>query len=431
MMTNLQRHINPGKQSAEVSPGMAAYINIIEQHAIDAAFLWLLRSQVVGRSTLYAQKDIAELDTRIAGHLECLILAGYLGWEICLQQIEFEEAGETFVAAIVAFQSDDTSKIQVVCETALTNPAMMPGLISALGWLNKNIAQYWIDRFMHVNNPKYRYLGLAACSIRRLDPQQHLTDILLDPGIRTQPQLYARALRLTGEMKRSDLIPALNQAMDAEDINISFWANWSAVLLGNQSVVKKLKRIALEENIYKERALELVFQAISVEDARQWISEISGEPTHNRTLIKSVGLLGDPRAVPWLIQQMNKALYARLAGNSFSLITGIDLVQHKLEKEVNVEFEDVLDANIKDDAENEDSDFPWPDPVKVHKFWDQHGKSLVTGQQYFLGKSINSELLKQVLQNGNQQQRRYAAIKLAVQDSGSILFNAATPTLST
>jgi uncharacterized protein (TIGR02270 family) len=426
-----QRLIKQEKSPADVSPAMEAYIDIIEQHAIDAAFLWLLRSQVVSRSTLYTQKDIAELDTRIAGHLECLILAGYLGWEICLRQMEFEEAGETFVAAIVAFQSDDTSKIQVVCETALTSPEMMPGLISALGWLNRGVAQYWIDRFLHVNNSKYQYLGLAACSICRIDPQIKLTDILMDPNIRKQPQLLSRALRLIGEIKRTDLIPALNQAMDADESDVKFWANWSALLLGNQSAVEHLKKIALEDNIYKERALELVFHALSVDHARQWISEISGNPANNRTLVKSVALLGDPQAVSWLIQQMNNLIHARLAGLAFSLITGIDLVHEKLDKSVNVEFEDNPDNDIMDDAENEDSDLPWPDQLKVREYWQRHGQSMTFGQRYYLGQSVSAGFLNQVLQNGNQLQRRYAALKLAILEPGSYLQNIASSTLST
>lgn len=430
-MVMSQQQINLQQPAADVSPGIAAYKDLIEQHAIDAAFLWFMRSLVVNNSMLYTQKDIVELDQRIAGHLEGLILADYLGWEICLQQMEFEAAGETFVAAIVAFQSDDSSKIKVVCETALASPEMVPGLVSALGWINKTTAENWIERFLSVNNPKFRYLGIAACSIRRFDPKQYLTDILQDVSINQQPQLYARALRLIGEIKRYDLVPALNQAMEAKDKSVSFWANWSAVLLGNQSAVNHLKPIVLEDSVYQEQALELVFNVLTVEHARQWISEISRDPAHNRSVIKSIAILGDPRAVPWLIQQMNKLLYARLAASSFSLITGIDLQQHKLDKEMDVAFEDKLDAEIEDDAENVDSDLPWPDPVKIQIFWEQHGKSLKIGQRYFLGQTISSEFLQQVMHNGNQLQRSYAALKLAMLEPNSILLNTATPTVST
>lgn len=414
---------------ANVSPGVAAFNKIIEQHAIDAAFLWLLRSQAVDGSTLYTQEDINELDQRLAGHLEGLVSAGYLGWEICLQQLDFEEAGETFVAAVIAFQSGDDAKIKIICEAGLANPEMTIGLVSALGWIDKTTALHWIDRFLRVSNQKYRYLGIAACSIRRFDPKQHLTDILQDESISTHPQLYARALRLIGEIKRVDLIPALNQAMEDKDKTVSFWANWSSVLLGNELAVNNLKLNVLEENAHQDQALELVFSVLTVDQAKHWISEISADPSQNRTVIKSIGILGDPQAVPWLVQQMNNLLFARLAGRSFSLITGIDLEQHKLDKEIEVTFEDNPDADIEDDAENADIDLPWPDPENIQTFWDQHGNFLQAGQCYFLGQSITIESLKQVLQTGNQLQRNNAALKLAMLESNSILLNTAISTV--
>ncbi len=418
------------KNTGVVSPALAAYSDIFEQYATDAAFLWLLRSQVVNVSTLYTQSDIDELDQRISGHLDGLCLAGNPGWEICLQQLEYEESAETFVAAVIALQSGDAAKIKLICDMGLDNPDMTPGLISAFGWINKVTAQYWVERFLSVNNSKYRYLGVAISSIRRLDPQQHLTNIMKDVNTSKHPQLYARALRLIGEIKRIDLVPALNQAMDDEDENIVFWANWSAVLLGNKSAVNNLKPYALQESALQDRAIELICNILTIDQAKNWISEISTDPEQLRTVIKSTGLLGDPHAVPWLIQLMNDKLYSRLAGRSFSLITGIDLEQYKLDKEVDVSFEDDLETDVEDDAENPDSDLSWPDSEKVKVFWDNNKKSLQSGQCYLLGKPVSSETLKQILKTGNQLEGNYAALKLAILESNSILYNKAIPAVS-
>lgn len=410
-----------------VTSGMTAFLDIIEQHATDAAFLWLLRSQIK-TSTLYTREDIFDLDQRIAGHLQALISTELLGWEICLQQLQYEEAGETFVAAVIAFQSGDVAKIKMVCEAAMVNPQMSPGLASALGWVNENTAQSWIERFLSVSDAKYRYLGIVASSIRRCDPKQQLTKILQDENITQQAELHARALRLIGEIKRHDLIPALNQAMDAEHISVRFWSNWSAALLGNEAAIHNLKAYVLEENEHKEQALQLVFNSLPVDQARHWISELSQDPLQLQTIIKATAILGDPHAVPWLIQQMQQPLSARLAGLSFSLLTGIDLEQYKLDKEVVVAFKDNPEGDIEDDAENADSDLPWPEPEKIQAFWQQHGQSLQPGQRYFMGRAITSESLKQVLQSGNQQQRSAAALKLTMLELNTTLLNIAMPT---
>ncbi|MFV9615439.1 MAG: TIGR02270 family protein [Gammaproteobacteria bacterium] len=430
-MANTRRKIEPesAPEVATNTPGMVAFLSIIEQHATDAAFLWFLRSQVMD-STLYTQEDIFELDQRIAGHLQGLISAEQLSWEVCTQQLEYEEAGETFVAAVVAFLSDDAAKMKVVCEVALANPQMTPGLVSAFGWVNESRALSWIERFLRVDEPKYRYLGIAACSIRRLDPKQQLTRILQDASTIQHPELYARALRLVGEIKRIDLLPALNQAMDAEHTSVHFWANWSAVLLGNDAAIINLKPYVLEENEYKGQAIQLVFNSLPIDQARQWVTEISKDPSQNQSIIKATAILGDPHAVPWLIQQMNQSLSARLSGLSFSLITGIDLEQHKLDKETEVKFKDNPEGEIEDDAENEDSDLPWPEPSSVQAFWQQHGHNLQLGQRYFLGRSITSESLNQAIEIGNQLQRGDAALKLAMLESNTILLNIASPAVT-
>jgi hypothetical protein len=48
---------------------------IVSQHAEEAAFLWLLRSNAVG-APHYSLKDLAKLDGRVEAHLDGLRVAG-------------------------------------------------------------------------------------------------------------------------------------------------------------------------------------------------------------------------------------------------------------------------------------------------------------------------------------------------------------------
>jgi len=426
-MSNIQQQVAAGahNQSKTGAVNMAAFAHIIEQYASDGAFLWLLRNDAVN-SVLYNANDLAELDHRLSGHLHGLQLAGEAGWESCQQQLEFEEAGEAFIAAVCAFQSGSADKIQYVCETALANAEMRKGLISAMGWIDPAVASFWIERFLNVADSGYRYLGLAACSERRYDPQQLLTQILTDDKLLEQPEVHARALRLVGEIKRTDLVPALNQGMDVENDGVKFWANWSAVLLGNKAAVNNLKAFVMQDNALKDQALELVFNVLSVSDARQWITEISSDLSQNRTVIRTTAILGDPHAIPWLIQQMNKPIFARLAGLSFSLITGVDLQQAGLDKIVESQIQANMDEDdFEDEAEDMDADLSWPDPLKVKNFWEQQSGKLKVGERYFLGRPIESSWLAEVDRSGNQLQRTCAALKRTILEPGEALINTA------
>ena len=55
---------------------------VIEQHAEEAAFLWLLRSGAVQKPN-YDLNDLTELDNRVEAHVDGLRIAGDAGWDIC------------------------------------------------------------------------------------------------------------------------------------------------------------------------------------------------------------------------------------------------------------------------------------------------------------------------------------------------------------
>src|SRR5664279_5087615 len=87
--------------------------------------------------------------------------------------------------------------------------------------------------------------------------------------------------------------------------------------------------------------------------------------------------MGDPEAIPWLIQQMKPLPLARLAGEAFTMITGADLAYRDLEGKPPEGFiagagEDPKDENVQMDP---DDNLPWPEPPLLHKWCDQpHGQ---------------------------------------------------------
>ncbi len=85
---------------------MQTNINVVTQHAENAAFQWLLRDQAVGQPH-YALKDLAKLDAMVEAHIDGLRIAGDAGWDICLDHLTFEHAGEVFAVSMLAFETGD------------------------------------------------------------------------------------------------------------------------------------------------------------------------------------------------------------------------------------------------------------------------------------------------------------------------------------
>lgn len=402
-----------------------AYRDIYERYAIDASFLWILRSIATNQPN-YFSNDLEELEQRIEACLNGLMTAPEDAWEICLEAIESGDPGDIFVAAILAFRSLDITKIQKIVETGLANELGLKGLISALGWLPGRLVHSWIKKFLTSKDLNHKYLAIAACSIRREDPLDHLTKIFQREDCLAHEKLYARSLRLVGELKRTDLMPALRIALRSEHTNIVFWASWSAVMLGDKSSVSGLQPFTLETGPLQLRAINLAFRILPIEDARVWISVLAKDPAQIRQVIKATATLGDPHAINWLINQMRVPTLTRLAGEAFTTITGIDLEESGLAIADLPDLDNQLpNDDIEDDAVDMDEDehLPFPDVDKVAAVWQKYQQRFVSGQRYFMGKQIDSDHLTQIFKNAAQRQRARAALELALLESPQYLLN--------
>lgn len=408
-------------QQQQINP----YSDIYEQFAVDAAFLWLLRSIAVNQPH-YKRDDMAALDQRIDAQLNGLMTAPDDSWRICREAMELQEPGEVFAGAVLAFRSLDVRKIQDAVEIGLANKVGVEGLISAMGWLPGRLCHSWIKKFLTSKALDHKYLAIAACSVRRENPEDYLTNLLQREDCRAHLQLYARSLRLVGELKRHDLMPALRAAVQADEPNIRFWANWSAVLLGESSAINRLHPFVLTSGPYQSAAIELVFRALPVEQGRSWIDALAKQPGQIRQVIKATSALGDPHAVNWLLTQMRVPALTRLAGEAFSTITGIDLEQNSLALDDLPDLDEQFpndDPNDDNVAMDEDDRLPFPDVAKVAAVWQKYQHRLQPGQRYLLGKTISAEALNDTLRTGYQRQRRAAALELALSNPDQFLIN--------
>lgn len=404
---------------------MSAYIGIYERYADDAAFLWHLRSLVVDQPH-YTFRDLIGLDQRIQAHLDGLMTAPADAWKICGQAMSIQEPGEVFTAAVLAFRSLDVGKIQAVVESGLGCSTASRGLISALGWLPGWLCHSWIKKFLTSKDLDHKFLAIAACSIRREDPEHYLTSILQRPDCIAHTRLYARGLRLVGELKRNDLMPLLRIAMRDERPEVVFWSCWSAALLGDSSAARMLQPFVEATGPLRDKAVEVCFRSLPIEEGRQWISRLARSPDAIRTVITATANLGDPQAVPWLIAQMKVPTMSRIAGEAFTTVSGITLAANGLALD---KLPDLDDAFPNDDPHDErvgldeDEHLEFPDPYKVAAIWERYQDRFTPGQRYFLGKPVSPEHLSTVYSSGNQRQRRMAAIQLALSDPDRILAN--------
>ncbi len=408
---------------------------VVMQHVQESAALRHVRSVLV-RAPHVKLHQLQRLDERIAAHLDGLAVAGAYGAQCCMAALERPGAGEVFAAAASAIDAHDAATLDRLVALAGALPEAWRGLLSALGWVSAAQLKGIVSPLLTAADPLRRTLGLGACRLHHADPGLVLTAALGD----ADAALRVAAVRCAGVLGRADVLPqvlatltATNAATDA-DPHLQFHAAVSACLLGDRgAALDRLIAIAQGAGTQADEARAVVLQAADFQRAQGLVRDLAkagrDTPVGMRRLVRACGLLGDPHFVPWLIDLMTDDTLARLAGESFSLITGADLAALDLERKPpeGVDFgpnSDPMDNNV---ALDEDDSLPFPEREKVQGWWQANAAAMPAGTRFFVGAPPSPEQLARVLREGFQRQRIAAARLRCLQLPGSALFATAAP----
>ncbi|UVK44049.1 TIGR02270 family protein [Mesorhizobium sp. AR07] len=390
--------------------------HIVEQHAEDAAFLWLQRNRALDAPDQYL-RNLNRLDDRLEAHIDGLRVAGEWGWHIAERAFDqYQEPGETFVAAVLAFESLSGNRIGYILNLAEASSELFPAVVSALGWVEPHLARERVSSLLDHPRPSRRLLGLAACSVRRIDPAARLPLFMNDA-----PAVRARALRLAGEVGRVDLLSDIKAALNDPDEKCRFWAAWSCALLGDGHQALDILRMYAGVDGLGWKGAQLLLRVADHQSAVEWLLSLRGDRSKERLIAAGAGILGDPIFVPWLTTRMRDPTLARLAGESFATITGLSLESEAMHVKplADLDSGDALPA----DHSARDEDLVWPDIRKVREWWRRNQTGFSPGKRYLLGKPLAAENLREIFVSGTQRQRRSAALDLALSAPDALLAN--------
>lgn len=395
--------------------------HLLEQHVNEAAYLWSQRTYAVNQ-VHQPRFFIRKLEWRIARHLSGLLVAPDYSWDIARQAAQDGDSGELFVLANLAFQAGEPRKIDEVLALGQDNQSSFPGLASALGWLPDNKVHSFLRLWMESDNTWLRHLSLVVCSVRRLDPRDYLLPILRSAADNPEDPAVARALRLAGELKRLDLLPAIQAIQLPENSPAHYWSHWSRLLMGDDSANTAFEPWLLKTGPDQARAIQLAVRCQPAQIHMLWLKKLAQSAQQIPQLILALAALGDPRHMNWLLERMAEPAYAQLAGYAFSTITGVDIVDAKLAMQ-KPSFDDEFDLDNPSGYEN----LAQPDPALVRQYWKRNGAAFVHGQHYLAGQIKTPALMENLLRDGLQGQRQAAAIELALMDPRRILPNINMP----
>jgi len=398
---------------------------IVQQHVDDAANLYCTRSALVSAPHVRL-RQLQGFDERLAAHLEGLHVAGDAARPMCEAALEVASVGAIFVATMRALDSRDSFWLERVLAISECVPHYRSGVISAFGWTDRERLQGIVRNLLGSGRAFARLVGLAACAVHRVDPNFSSVHSFEDP----EPVVRARAYRTAAELGKRERVSRVGAAINDADPECQSWAAWSAVLLGDrQGGLEVVKHIATIPGPCRSRAFQLAIQALSVPAAHALLQSLARQPGDLRFIIRGAGLGGDPGYAPWLIGLMSDDKLARLSGEAFSFMTGVNLDSPDFERKRPENFEsgpndDPNDRNVEID---EDDGLPWPDQERVQAWWNANSHRFQRGVRYFMGEPLNRENCLRVLKEGYQRQRIAAAYYLSLLNPGTPLFEWRAP----
>jgi uncharacterized protein (TIGR02270 family) len=398
---------------------------VVQQHVEDAAVLHNTRS-ALSEAPHVKLHHLRRFDDRLAAHLDGLAVAGEDGWPMCEAALEAPESGAMFTAAVRALEDKRSDRLDRLFALAATTPEGQSGLRAAFGWVEPHQLQGVVAPLLASTDPLRRLIGIAASAMHRVDPGLVSARRLED----ADPVVRARAFRTAAEIGKRELVSSLAAAINDDDPGCQLWAAWAAVVLGDrESALELLQTGAGSAGPMQQRCLQLALLAMPLVGAHAALRQLAQQPDNVRAVIMGSGLVGDPTYVPWLIGHMADDKVARLAGESFSMITGVDLAWLDLERKPPEAFESGPTDNPEDADIGMDPDdgLPWPEQARVQAWWNDTGARFTGGIRHFMGATLSRSHCLGVLRDGYQRQRIAAAYHRCLLDPGTPLFEWRAP----
>lgn len=397
----------------------------LETSVSEAAFLFEeLVTQLQDPATGFS--DLCMQFERIESHLDALRVADESAWPVIGEQLESPTPGLVFVATVLSLEQRNSRRLKGLIALAEADPGMRTAIFHAFAWVPLSFTQPVLPNLLGAASSFYRQIGLQMCRQHAVHADTELERAVTCPDM----SLQIMALDAIGENGMLDLLPYCIQRISADNAALCFAACRASLLLGERDrALPGMMQFALKPCPQQKTALALLAASLPLAQAQTFLSSVARQSPDRRLLIQLAGELGDPANIPALLRLMQDDALSRIAAHAFSVITGLDLVAQNMEIAAPKAVSTGPNDNPDDDHVKPDPDeaLPWPDQEKVAIWWSQNSGRFTAGQRYLAGQLVSRHQCLAILGQGDQAQRRTAALQLKMMDPGASLFQVEAP----
>ncbi|MDQ1918739.1 hypothetical protein [Massilia pseudoviolaceinigra] len=402
---------------------------LVRRHAEDAAFYWA-QHDASAASPFMTLAGLARFDSLLDAHLEGLEIAGPHGFSPSLAALQrWKKPSEAFVVAYTALTAnDDSHLIALIAELRARPHDLLRGVISAIAWLDPRHSSTLLRRWTQTGSDAIRRVAalraIAMSDIAALECfDERISNFLesSDEHVRSAACRVAAAMRGTDLMKTemSALLkdPSITVRAEAAIAFCSY--HWPSDELYSETynegpdtllacINDQLIILSKATGWYRQQALRRL---------DRWVRHLAevvvvGNKEIPTLLIKMpprMSLIfcachGDPKYLPFVVDQMASPETARLAGWTWQTMTGVDLIAAGL----SLSEPELMSTGITHPNAGGETDvgLPQPDVDAIRRY---PSLNLRDGKRYLLGQPLTPLQALNVFETSMQLQRGIAA----------------------
>ncbi|WP_220137883.1 TIGR02270 family protein [Myxococcus llanfairpwllgwyngyllgogerychwyrndrobwllllantysiliogogogochensis] len=399
--------------------------DIVEEHLEEAAFL-ASQWQRARHSPDYRLHEVAQgPEARLLAHLDGLACAGPEAPErLVIPWLESTRPEEVFVAALALMATGAPLDWLLPFFSEAPGPRQT-ALFRALRLAPTAEVSKFLRRRELQATPGLQAAALGLLSLRG----EALEAEALLPLLRSESaEIKTAALRAL----REDLPaarPLLESALGAQSPDVRIAAGETALALGYPAALHALRRPVASTAPEAARVLAVLAAAGHAEDVSRMAAALD-VPALESAALWALGHSGWRHAAELCLEAMKHDRTARLAGESFSRVTGLRLEGDfarpaKADEENGLPplEEDDLDADLVPSPE---ATLPLPDATAVARWWAKEKDHFSPKTRYLRGQPLSPEVAWKALSTEPMRGREQLALDLAVQTQGAVRFDTRT-----
>ncbi|MCP3143963.1 TIGR02270 family protein [Pyxidicoccus xibeiensis] len=395
--------------------------DIYEEHLNEGAFRWTQREKALDAPD-YTLEEVAELEEPVAAHVDALVLGGEPVAKRLLVPALADEPERVVAAALALLGAEEPSgPAAVLAALPVAEPPALVALRRALELSSPAAIPADLPSLLKKEDglPELFALVLDTLGSHGLTTAPLCTPFLAHP----EPQVAAAALRAASRARLPLDSSVLQRALDSGEPALRDAAIVAGLLGGHRSAWAACQAVAESRTPGGRLPLLLLGMSGDERDVKRLL-ELLPDAKLQRDVLWALGFSGRMAAADACVELMRQKPVAALAGEAFSAITGLRLVeQYAAVREEEDDAlppleEDDLDADLS--AKPEDS-LPLPQPDTVTAWWQETRQKLDVKQRYLAGQPFTPQALLEALVSAPMRRRHALALELALRSRGAIL----------